>query len=246
MIFTHYMQLSFHCDDDHSYIPLSPTAEIKKEMALALTCQFPCLKNSEGHGYEAWYTPGRYLHPVTGYLEERLPATVISEFLFSTKFSTASFFKAFSVLLSFKGVRAEIAFKTLPAILPSSPYRTNGKMVCPTYTEMKQSFIDIQPVGTNIVQYLNHEASQNPQVLVLGDKEDSSQVFIIFNGEAMEQETLLQAVDLCFKLFFVYDINYPKPSAPIWEFLEHTVFNIPGGVPSAHCLLLKNFVFSNQ
>ncbi|CAM4659143.1 unnamed protein product [Leuciscus chuanchicus] len=50
----------------------SPSAEIKKEMALALTAQFPCLKNNEGHGYESWYTPGRYRHPATGYLEERL------------------------------------------------------------------------------------------------------------------------------------------------------------------------------
>ncbi len=79
---------------------------------------------------------------------------------------------------------------------------------------------ETHPVGTNMVQYLNHETSQNPHVLVLGDKENSFQVFIIFNGEAMEQETLPQAVDLCFKLFSVYDINYPKPSAPIWEFLE--------------------------
>ncbi|CAM4453809.1 unnamed protein product [Leuciscus chuanchicus] len=50
----------------------TPSAEIKKEMALALTAQFPCLKNNEGHGYESWYTPGRYRHPATGYLEERL------------------------------------------------------------------------------------------------------------------------------------------------------------------------------
>ncbi|XP_067280437.1 uncharacterized protein [Pseudorasbora parva] len=50
----------------------NPSAEIQKEMALALTAQFPCLKNNEGHGYESWYTPGRYRHPATGYLEERL------------------------------------------------------------------------------------------------------------------------------------------------------------------------------
>ncbi|XP_067280459.1 uncharacterized protein [Pseudorasbora parva] len=50
----------------------NPSAETQKEMALALTAQFPCLKNNEGHGYESWYTPGRYRHPATGYLEERL------------------------------------------------------------------------------------------------------------------------------------------------------------------------------
>ncbi len=43
-----------------------------------------------------------------------------------------------------------------------------------------------------------------------------------FYEEAMEQKTLLQAVDLCCKLFYVYD-NYPKPFAPIWEFLQHSL-----------------------
>ena len=34
-----------------------------------------------------------------------------------------------------------------PDILPSSPYLTNGKMVCPTYAEMKRSLNDICPVS---------------------------------------------------------------------------------------------------
>ncbi|XDV30880.1 hypothetical protein PO909_033710, partial [Leuciscus waleckii] len=141
-------------------------------------------------------------------------------------------------------VHGEVAFKTLPAVLPSSLYRTDGKMVRPTYAEIKRSFIDIKPVGTNMVHYLISETSQDPHILVLGDKENSSQVFIIFNGEAIEKETLLQAVDVCFKIFYIYDINYPKPSAPIWEFLQHAVYNISGGVPSIHCHLLKSFVFN--
>ena len=34
-----------------------------------------------------------------------------------------------------------------PDILPSSPYLTNGKMVCPTYAEVKCSLNDIKPVS---------------------------------------------------------------------------------------------------
>ncbi|XP_067241577.1 uncharacterized protein si:dkey-286j15.1 [Chanodichthys erythropterus] len=339
----------------------NPTAEIKKEMALAITAQFPCLKSNEGHGYEVWYTPCRYRHPATGYLEERLrnvrkrlraplrrhsqpqpsqnpssrssfplpesdlssavvhkmiewlkdnesPHSQVQEFMRYTAPHRAAWVRSTGtktieeinreyprlnvpgmilqdfevifpdhadrlyefwapvftdrILLFAKKepkasdvlpenletlpieVRGEIALKTLPVILPSSPYRTNGKVVRPTYGEMKRGFIDIQPVGTNVVDYLSSDTSQDPHVLVLGDKENSSQVFVIFNGEAVEQETLIQAVDLCFKMFYVYDITYPKPSAPIWEFLQHAIFKIPGGVPSAHCCLLKNFVFS--
>ncbi|NP_001119930.1 uncharacterized protein LOC796378 [Danio rerio] len=338
----------------------TPTSETKKEMALAVTTQFPCLKSSVGNGYEAWYTPARYRHPATGYLEERLrnvrkrlrarqsqkrlsfrplsqsspvqrsfpmpeaesPFTDIhtmierlnnnrsshdemeefmrytASWIHSSEPKTveeikkesptlleclATISQDFGVLFPEhvgclhelwlpvftdrilllakkepkasdvlpenletleKEVRGEIAFKALPAILPTSPYRTNGKVVRPTYAEVKSSFIDVQPVGTNMVQYLNSAMTQDPpHILVLGDKEHSSQVYVVFSGQAVEQETLLQAVDSCFKLFHVYDMNYPKPSAPIWEFLQHAVYNIPGGVPSAHCSLLKNFVF---
>ncbi|XDV29328.1 hypothetical protein PO909_032465, partial [Leuciscus waleckii] len=290
----------------------TPSAEIKKEMALALTAQFPCLKNNEGHGYESWYTPGRYRHPATGYLEERLrnvrkrlraphsqrqhshpqpsqnsssrpsfplpesessltelhtmiewlknnrsPHSQVEELMIRTAPHRAAWIRSsgtktveeinreYPRLYDFPGmVRGEVAFKTLPAVLPSSPYRTDGKMARPTYAEIKRSFIDIKPVGTNMVHYLISETSQDPHILVLGDKENSSQVFIIFNGEAIEKETLLQAVDVCFKIFYIYDINYPKPSAPIWEFLQHAVYNISGGVPSIHCHLLKSFVFN--
>ncbi|XP_067277997.1 uncharacterized protein si:dkey-286j15.1 [Pseudorasbora parva] len=339
----------------------TPTAEIKKEMALAITDQFPCLKSNAGHGYEVWYTPCRYRHPATGYLEERLrnvrkrlrsqrqlslpqpshnsssrpsfpvpeselssavihkmiewlknnksPHSQVEEFMRHTAPHRAAWIRFpetktieeinreyprlqdspgmilqdFEVIfpdhadrlyefwapvftdriLLFTNkeprasdvlpenlealpidVRGEIALNCLPVILPSSPYRTNGKTVRPTYAEIKRSFIDIQPVGTNMDQYLSSETSQDPHVLVLGDKENFSQVFVIFNGEAVEQETLIQAVDLCFKMFYIYAINYPKPSAPIWEFLQHAIFKIPGGVPSTHCCLLKNFVFS--
>ncbi|KAG1941532.1 uncharacterized protein si:dkey-286j15.1 [Pimephales promelas] len=339
----------------------NPTAEIKKEMALAITAQFPCLKSNEGYGYEVWYTPCRYRHPATGYLEERLrnvrkrlrgqrqqsnpqpsqysssrpsfplpesqlssdviqkmiewlknnrsPHSQVMEFMRHTAPHRAAWIRSLGtktveeinaeyprlhdspgmilqdfevvfpdhadrlyefwapvftdrILLFTKkepkasdvlpenlealpiDVRGEIALNCLPVILPSSPYRTNEKIVRPTYAEMKRSFIDIQPVGTDMVHYLDSETSPDPHVLVLGDKGNFSEVFVIFNGEAIEQETLVQAVDLCFKIFYVYAINYPKPSAPIWEFLQYAIFKIPGGVPSTHCCLLKNFVFN--
>ncbi|XP_046860958.1 uncharacterized protein LOC124454196 [Xenia sp. Carnegie-2017] len=41
-------------------------------MAKAVVEQFPFLKDEEGQGYEAWYTPGKGIHSATGWLEERL------------------------------------------------------------------------------------------------------------------------------------------------------------------------------
>ncbi|RXN29585.1 hypothetical protein ROHU_013880 [Labeo rohita] len=51
---------------------LRPSSDIKKGLAMALIYEFPCLKDTTGSGYGAWYTPGRKHSPATGFLEERL------------------------------------------------------------------------------------------------------------------------------------------------------------------------------
>ena len=64
-------------------------------------------------------------------------------------------------------------------------------------------------VGTNMVEYLQQaEASLYPSVLVLGEPQRcSSQAFVIITGQALPESTLLPAVDVCFKAFYVFDID---------------------------------------
>ena len=66
-----------------------------------------------------------------------------------------------------------------------------------------------------------------PYVLVMGEGE-ASQFFGFFGGDAQEHMTLLGAVDVCFKTFYVYDINYPKQCCSAWEFLQKAVYQLPG------------------
>ncbi|KAF4110714.1 hypothetical protein G5714_007745 [Onychostoma macrolepis] len=237
--------------------------QTEKELALALVTQFPCLRDSEGSGYGVWYTPGRYRHPATGFLEERLrnirkrlhshssasaqrsqttnerratvtdcitllPDTEVSEAdnskmtewlkkkyprLLDTPGMIAQDFgilyphakdKLFELwghasqrILSYcktekraldllplqtnisSDTLGDVALKTLPAILPPLPYKIGSKMVRPSYQEAKEAFVDLQPVGTNIIQYLEEEEQrrQFPHVLQLGDKVNCSQAF---------------------------------------------------------------------
>ena len=61
-----------------------------------------------------------------------------------------------------------------------------------------------------MVEYL-HEAKASrpyPHVLTLGnDKQQASQAFVIVAGQALSQNTLLQAIDVCFKAFYVLDLT---------------------------------------
>ncbi|XP_049458324.1 uncharacterized protein LOC125904754 [Epinephelus fuscoguttatus] len=132
-------------------------------------------------------------------------------------------------------MKGDVALQILPYLLPGSSYKVAKNSTRPTLDEAKTFFIDKKPVGTNMPEYLREAGKTRPEpfVLLLGQDSAFSQVFFVFNGEAQEQRTLLAAVDVCFKSFYVYDINYPKQCSPTWEFLQTTVYELPGAESSA-------------
>ena len=62
---------------------------------------------------------------------------------------------------------------------------------------------------------------------------ECSQAFVIINSMAVEYKSLAEAVDICFKSFYVFDVQYPKACAQVWEFLQSCVYEIPGPVRSS-------------
>ncbi|CAL8262381.1 unnamed protein product [Merluccius merluccius] len=137
----------------------------------------------------------------------------------------------------------ERALKILPRLLPPSIYKVGGKVFRPTAEESQSAFIYVQPVGTNMVEYINTSQlnQQGPHVLCLGDEFITNQAFIIISGHAIEATSLLEAVDVCFKAFFVFDVNYPKQCVPTWEFIQHALYNIDGHESSAVKFLRTTF-----
>ncbi|ROI26629.1 hypothetical protein DPX16_21572 [Anabarilius grahami] len=105
----------------------------------------------------------------------------------------------------------------------------------------------VAQVGTNMVEFLNRAESTKPHpfVMAMGNGQHISQCFVIINGQALEQSTLLAAVDVCFKAFFVFDINYPKQCASTWEFLQHVLFQMEGKESSA-IRFLRTSLFAEE
>ena len=95
-----------------------------------------------------------------------------------------------------------------------------------------------------MVEFLGRAESTktHPFVMAMGNAQQISQSFVIINGQALEQSTLLAAVDVCFKAFYIFDMNYPKQCASTWEFLQNVMFQMEGKEYSARpCLLKSNF-----
>ncbi|XP_051957914.1 uncharacterized protein LOC127626277 isoform X2 [Xyrauchen texanus] len=124
--------------------------------------------------------------------------------------------------------KGELALTLLPTMVPQAVYRVGKKSIRHSTEESRTAFIHQMPVGTNMVEYLQ-QSQPFPSVLALGDPQQcASQAFVILAGQALPQSTLLGAVDVCFKAFYVLDINYPKQCAPAWEFLQQVVYQIEG------------------
>ncbi|XP_078129137.1 uncharacterized protein LOC144532314 [Sander vitreus] len=106
-----------------------------------------------------------------------------------------------------------------------------AKVARHTIQECSLAFIDHKPPGINMVEYL-HEAkacTPHPHILTLGNGQSAFRAFVIIAGQALEQEALLQAVDVCFEAFFVSDIKYLKQCEHVWGFIRTVMYEMPGG-----------------
>lgn len=111
-------------------------------------------------------------------------------------------------------------------------------------------FVYFWQVGTNLPAYLDqrHDGVQaiQPSVLVLGTRQEPSQSFVIVDGLAIEASSLLKAVDICFKAFYVLDVCYPKECHTTWEFFQNFFFKMGEGkgksVTSSGVRSLRTFI----
>ena len=90
-------------------------------------------------------------------------------------------------------------------------------------------------VGTSLEDYVrkrkdscgNKGVTWQPQVLALGRTiMDAEQFFVLFDNIIYEVDSLLKAVDICFKCFFVMGAEYPRMTSEPWLFIQRFVYQI--------------------
>ena len=69
--------------------------------------------------------------------------------------------------------------------------------------------------------------TRQPQVLAVGDSILGARDFyVLYEDVVYEVDSLIKAVDICFKLFFVFNAEYPAEATDVWIFLQKGVFRI--------------------
>jgi len=55
----------------------------------------------------------------------------------------------------------------------------------------------------------------------MGEVATPEQVFVIVENEAIECSSLLHGLDVCFKLIYVLDVEFPWQCQHAWDFLQN-------------------------
>lgn len=84
-----------------------------------------------------------------------------------------------------------------------------------------------------ITSYLGEvvKAGDRPQpyVLLLEERHRPAEAFVVIEGHAIKTQSVLAAIDTCFKALYILDINYQRQCATSWEFLQKHVYGIKDG-----------------
>ena len=86
-------------------------------------------------------------------------------------------------------------------------------------------FHDLQ-IGTNIPDYLEKKCQKQPFILLLGEVDRPEQAFVVVEKVAISGKSLLHALDICFKLIYILDVDYAWQCGNTWDFIQKFIFGL--------------------
>lgn len=86
-----------------------------------------------------------------------------------------------------------------------------------TFILMAPSAVELELV---IDKLKNQSTSIQPCILIVGSLLYPKQVMVYFDDVKYKIITVLKAIDVCFKIFHVFNLEYPLESYNVWLFLQ--------------------------
>lgn len=140
----------------------------------------------------------------------------------------------FSHYVSLTDCRDAIFSILLPYILPCSVLTLSDKSKWkPSYIESRNSFVfwvknitDLQSqVDAHHEIRLKRGLPRCPLVVVVGPELTKLNFFIVSFGDSYYQlPTFLKALDVCYKLFKTYQLEFPTEGAGSWNLVGHVIY----------------------
>ncbi|XP_071495097.1 uncharacterized protein [Diadema antillarum] len=123
--------------------------------------------------------------------------------------------------------KANLAFLMLSHLFPGKKSSKGGRA---SSQESLECFIDCQKEGTSLEAYRKDHGRNQPFVLAVGNNVcQPIQCFVILESQVFERKSLVSAVDLCYKIFQIFDLEYPAQARAMWVILDTVVYGVEAG-----------------
>lgn len=109
---------------------------------------------------------------------------------------------------------------------------TNGKKICTRFSirDSQRSFIidgnTVAGCEEELLKKYETKTQIQPLILISGSILEPKEIVIYFEGIKYRIHSALKAIDICFKIFFVFNLEYPKESLLVWSFIQKYFYNI--------------------
>ena len=94
-----------------------------------------------------------------------------------------------------------------------------------TIKDSQESFMfiapSIQAIEDHILFLKNRSENVQPFIALVGTNIfDVGEIFIYFDGIKYPFKSIIRAVDICFKIFYLFNLEYPNASLIFWNFIQ--------------------------
>jgi len=108
----------------------------------------------------------------------------------------------------------------------------NGRKCTVKYSikDSQNSFLMVANTAVELEEMLKLKKSKNnpiqPCLLIVGTVVNPSQILVYFDEIKYTFFLIVKALDICIKIYHVFNIEYPIESLNVWLFLQRFFYNI--------------------
>lgn len=106
-----------------------------------------------------------------------------------------------------------------------------SRLVRFTIRDSQNSFIWLRPTVAAMEEEIRFKTSNSeniqPFIMIVGESlKVINEVFVYFDGIKFPFKSVIRSVDCCFKIFHLFNLEYPKPCTTFWNFIETFFFEM--------------------
>lgn len=108
----------------------------------------------------------------------------------------------------------------------------NGKKCQIKYSikDSQNSFMtfknSVAEIEEHIVMRQNEKNPIQPFIIIVGTPTNPKEIIVFFDCIKYKLFTILSAVDVCFKLFHLFNLEYPCESCVVWLFIQKYFYSL--------------------